>query len=248
MRLFRLFLYSFLAMPAPLAAAGGVSTLDVTARADVSAEGRVSGLEFSRKLPGSIESFARNLFQPLTFEPATADGQPVASRTSLRASLELTPDGAGGYVVKAVDLQQVGSQVESAQPPRYPFEAMRDRVGGQVWLELSIDPQGRVVPDSIEVVESRFHRNGRAYSGANAKRLEDASRAAAQQWTFIQPEVAGAPIATRQRVPVTFTPPASGREKPYDYGDFQRRPQLPRSTEASRHLAQLVAPDLTAKD
>jgi hypothetical protein len=246
MRALCLFLFAFIA--APLSAADDPATLSVSAWADVDAEGRVSGLEFRSELPASIESIARNLFQPLTFEPATVGGQPVPSRTSLRTSLELSPDGAGGYVVKVVDLQQIGSSAASTPPPRYPADALFGGVGGKIWLELSIDAQGHVSADSIEVVEARFHRDRKSYKGRLAEQLVEAARTAALQWTFVQPQVAGVPVATRQRVPVTFTPPAKGRGKPYDYGDFESRPQSPRSMDADRTLAQLIAPETAARN
>jgi hypothetical protein len=238
-----LVLFLLTCVGSPLAVAEDTSRLTVSAWADVDAEGRVSGLEFKTDLPKSIEGVARGIFEPLRFEPATLGGEPAPSRTTLRTTLELTPDNSGGYVVKVVDLDQIGSYVVSTSPPQYPRDALRGRVGGKIWLEVSINAQGRVDVAQSKVFASRFHRGGKPYEGKYGQQLIDAAREAMAQWTFAQPEVAGVPIPTRLRLPITFGPPLSGRESPFDYGEFDRQSASPASGDADRQLASLILPD-----
>lgn len=222
---------------------------NVEAWAEVDAAGRITRLDIDEETPAPVRDVAEATFRALEFEPATRGGEPVPSRTGLRTTLEFTPDGAGGYVTKVIEVLQTGSRAANLSPPRYSAEAVRSGVGGIIWLDIAVRPDGSVDAERLTVHASRFHRKGKPHDGRQGRKLIESVLAQAARWTFEQPRVAGQPIATRQRVPVTFTPPGfEGAERwRQEQGDFGRdTPSEAQSTQADFRLARLVDSDSAA--
>jgi TonB family protein len=72
----------------------------------------------------------------------------------------------------------------------YPIEARKQRLQGEVGLELTVDDEGRVV--KAEVVQPL------------EPTMDEAALAAAQTWTFDPPRLNGVPKASVVREAVTF--------------------------------------------
>lgn len=130
------------------------------------------------------------------FEPAKVKGIPVTGSTGLRFVLKVT----------AVDAERVEGLLQhvSVSPlvlrrvaPRYPFDALRQSRQGDVLVELTIAPSGRV--RGVRKVESTVNRD-----------LEDAALRAAREWVFQADEVAGRRVETKVIVPFRLRIP--GRE------------------------------------
>lgn len=79
-------------------------------------------------------------------------------------------------------------------PPDYPAELACDGVGGQANLLVSIGPDGTPADVRIE-------------KGTRVGALDAAAVAAVRTWKFKPATARGRPVATKIRVPVTFTPP-----------------------------------------
>jgi hypothetical protein len=250
MRILILLLSVAFAAPVPAASATEQPIVrTVEAWADVDADGRISRLEVDEGTPAPIRELAETSFATLSFEPATRGGQPAPSRTGLRARIEFTPDGAGGYVGKVLEVRQTGSRAASLSPPRYSGEAVQRGVGGILWLDISVRADGSVDAERLTVADARFHRKGKPYDGRLNQQLLKSALDTAATWTFRQPLVAGEPIATRQRVPVTFTPPGfEGAQRWRDaQGDFgSSSPSEAQSTQGDFRLARLLGAETGA--
>jgi TonB family protein len=79
----------------------------------------------------------------------------------------------------------------SLQRPKYPAQAMRDRVSGRVLMQIAIDERG--IPLTIDVIESQP-------PGV----FDAAASAAAEHWTFQPALKHGVPVAATFIVPVDF--------------------------------------------
>jgi hypothetical protein len=250
-----LLLFLCAAIAAPCLAAGVPADAPVVrtveAWADVDEAGRVVRLDFDRGTPAPIRDLAEATFRALEFQPATRGGEPAPSRTGLRTKIEFTHDGAGGYVSKVLEIVQPGSRAANLSPPRYSVQAVRNGVGGIVWLDIVVRPDGRVDPERLSVHAARFHRRGKPHDGQLGRQLAESALQTAKDWTFHQPRVAGQPIATRQRVPVIFTPPGfDGAERwRQEQGEFGRdTPSEAQSTQGDYRLARLVESGAAAQD
>ncbi len=92
----------------------------------------------------------------------------------------------------------------SRRPPRYPVEAVRARVGGEVFLVLEIGRDGHVMQAAARQVNLYSLTDQQARF---RKMLADASLEAARRWTFRAPTVG--PDAAKQHwvvtVPINYT-------------------------------------------
>lgn len=87
---------------------------------------------------------------------------------------------------------RVDPPVVKARPmATYPIEARKQRLTGEVGLELTVDDDGRVV--KAEVVQPL------------EPTMDEAALAAAQRWTFTPARLNGAPKASLVRDVVTFS-------------------------------------------
>jgi len=78
-----------------------------------------------------------------------------------------------------------------AAPPRYPEEAARAHINGEVVLLLDVDATGAVTAVEVERAQP-------------AGVFEEASLAAARQWRFRPAMLDGQPAAARLRLPISF--------------------------------------------
>jgi len=81
--------------------------------------------------------------------------------------------------------------MESDRPPVYPEIARRRGQQGRVTLQVNVSADGK--PLAVSVAESSGHAS-----------LDDAARAAVQQWRFVPASRGGTPIPALAEVPVRF--------------------------------------------
>ena len=81
------------------------------------------------------------------------------------------------------------------EAPRYPREALANRISGKVVLAIDVDAQG--TPLAVEVEQSE-----------PAGVFDQAAIEAAMKWRLIPERKDGKPVAGRVRVPIEFKAPA----------------------------------------
>jgi protein TonB len=120
---------------------------------------------------------------PATFAPPAIVAPPSAAPA---AAPPVTP--APPAIVQASDL---GAQMLSGKPPRYPFESRRKREQGTVALALVLDLDGSV--ESISIAQS-----------SGFARLDDAARDAVKGWRWKPTLRGGQPVRVRGTVEIPF--------------------------------------------
>jgi hypothetical protein len=209
------------------------------ARVQVSADGAVEGVETQEGLPAPVAAIVQEAVQKLAFTPATVGGEPAASKTTVWVRMRFEP-GEGDELVSTV-LSTTQANLFS-RPPRYPMQAMQDGIGGRIWLELAMLPDGRVdmANSRVESMELRDGEGRDLKRVSLGKPLAQAALEAAATWTLFPEEVAGVPLATSVLVPVTFCAPTRGKTCP----PYAPRPQEGQrlATDDKVQLAQLSEP------
>jgi TonB family protein len=135
----------------------------------------------------------------------------------------VSPASASAQPARAVTPPVVIEHVDAVYPP----SALAARRHTDVVLVVTVDADGHV--STVTVAES---------GGAD---LDEAAIVAARQWTFVPAMRAGAPIASRIKIPFHFAPPAP----PPEIVDTSKPDELPASP-ATSNAAPVAAP--TAKE
>ncbi len=105
--------------------------------------------------------------------------------------------GAGDEPAKAnAATSDVGAQARDLTPPRYPKAAFDQGISGKVVLRVEVDAAGK--PGDVRVLSS-----------TPAGVFDEASIAAAKQWTFEPARQNGHAVASALKIPMTFELDAS---------------------------------------
>lgn len=121
----------------------------------------------------------------------------VAVLLSARPLLAQDPTGGGAPPAPpaaGTSAAAVAPVLEAHPDPAYPAEALRDRIGGTVGLELVIDETGKVV--DAKVVQPAGHG------------FDEAALAAVKSWTFQPARLNEQPIVATVQLALPFEPPA----------------------------------------
>jgi outer membrane biosynthesis protein TonB len=210
------------------------------ARVQVSAEGTVEAVETQEGLPAPVATMVQEAAQKLAFTPATVGGEPAASKTTVWVRMRFEPGEGDELVSTVLSTTQANPFM---QPPRYPMQPMRDGIGGQVWLELAVRPDGSVDMDGsrVESIQLRDRDGGEIKRQSQGKLLAQAAMEAAAMWKVFPEEVAGVPLATTVMVPVTFCAPVALGDRCPTYEPRQQQGQrIP--ADGSVRLPQLGQP------
>lgn len=177
------------------------------ARVSVTAEGAVAAVEPQDGLPAPVAQLIGDAAGKLAFEPATVQGTPVASRTTVLVRTRFAPGQGDALDARVLSITEAQPMM---RPPVYPFEAMRAGVNALVWLRVSVGPDGAVdtAGSSVESVDARYANGRKLGRGKQGEALGQAALAAAAQWLVYPEEVDGVAQATELRVPVTFCMPS----------------------------------------
>jgi len=158
---------------------------------DLDANGRVLAVEPADDAAREIADFLRNQIDSWEFVPATLNGRPAATRTSVSFRLQATGAKAGRTIEVRVIDAGTGPRYAKAKLPRFPQVAIDRRETGEVLLRVAFDTEGRVV--DVAVVK----RVGRPY-------FDRVAVDAVRQWTFQPERVGNVGIAATVFVPVRF--------------------------------------------
>jgi len=208
------------------------SSLLVKGTIDIERDGSVSAvaLDHEDKLPSGVVTFVRQAGLRWRFEPVVRDGAVVKANAPMSVRVVAKKLEGGQYQVSLVGASFESYDGEDPHgvrslkigPPRYPEQAFRAGVSGNVYLLVKVGPDGLVEDAIAEQVNLRVLGNE-----GELRMLRDmfakSALAAARDWSFRVPtegEAAGKPF-WNVRVPVSYIvdpQPIEGSEK--DYGTW----------------------------
>lgn len=199
----------------------------VTGRLTVSAQGNVTGWSLDRpdKLPPQVKALLEQAVPDWRFKPVLQHGSPIAVHADMSLRVVARPDGSDRYALgiaavsftRADDKDRITSRRRPS--PRYPAEAIRERVGGTVYAVAQIDERGHVTRTAAEQVN--LFREGNPVQMRHWRELlADATFRALRTWTFTLPEDARARSRSSWavRIPITYSLVQRKRKDSDDYG------------------------------
>lgn len=181
--------------------------LSVSWRTEIDAEGRVAQLTALpnarvEKIPG-IRAQLEAAVRTWRFVPATLNGHPAPTETTLAVRFTFEQDGASYRVV--VDDAHTGGRIGKGVPPHYPRSAVMANKTGLVLLRVDYDADGKVVSSKLD---------------ADSPKVDDRLVAAALEnmgrWTFEPERVDGHGVPGTQIIPVCFRLSPLGGAPPPD--------------------------------
>ena len=184
----------------------------------IGTDGRVRTVDVERiSPPGALTGQELDwLVRNNVYRPRIVDGKPVPTR--IRVPVEFarepppwpaepaapspgTPRVPGSMASAAQEANNVAVRMNSSPPPKYPAEAVANKVGGKVILIVDVAIDGSVKHAVVEKAEPA------GVFDANAI-------AAVKQWKFAPARENGKPVEGRVRVPIYFEPgPKQGGKK-----------------------------------
>lgn len=203
------------------------ASMVVTGSIGVTPQGTVLAytLDHPEKLPPVVAEVIGKAIPRWTFQPVLRAGKPVAAKASmsLRVVAQSTGDGKFRLFVRSAyfgDPAQ-GIRKDKGTPPRYPREAIRQRLDATVYLALRIDRAGKVTDAAAQQV------NLRAIADDNTlerwrKLFAQSSLEAARKWGFTPAEASDPELYRVVRVPVSYRiNQGSGTPPKLAYGEWE---------------------------
>jgi len=182
--------------------------LPLTGSIAIDSQGHVTDCEIISK-PGSeaVKAAVLQSMRGWRFVPVVRDGIAVPARSKVNLRL-LATEVNGGYEMKIERAQFFGGREpadKGMEPPRYPKDAARIGLSGNVLLALQVDSQGSVT-DVVSVQSSLLvSHTPESVMRRWRKVFEKASEDAARKWTFKPADPAkGDELVTTLIVPVTY--------------------------------------------
>lgn len=167
--------------------------------------GAVFDYRLDTELAPAVAALVERSVRQWKFEPVSRGGVAIHAKARMQLTL-VAHKVADGFQLKVEEVHFTGYRKTALMnPPRYPAEAARAGVSGDVLVAVRVDARGKVV-DAAPVQSSwpykKFSESSMRYWG---KVLEKASVDAARRWTFepadaTQPESADTTLV----VPVSF--------------------------------------------
>jgi TonB family protein len=157
---------------------------EVSIECDVDAQGLVTGAKVGKSLSSDADRAALESVQKWIFEPATKDGQPVA--THFRMSIRFGPPPSG-LVAKFDTPPKPLKQV----PPASTDAMRRSSLRGTVTIECIVDEKGRVTDAKV--------------ARPLTPEADQAALECAQKWLFKPATKDGQPVKARMLLPFQFS-------------------------------------------
>jgi len=228
----------------------------------VATDGSVSDCAIDQpdKLPPGVIDLVKKTSVSWKFEPVLIDGRPSIAKATMNLRVVAKKQDGEAYAISIRsahfgedDRPKALSNKKRFVFPKYPIDAIRNRVAGTVYLALLINAQGQVADVEAEQVNLNVVLSD---AGMDHWRriLADAAREAAKQWTFNTPT--SGPYAHADhwvvRAPVNFSlddvaHPASngyGKWDVYIPGPMQSVPWLDQKRNAPLGVDALPAGEL----
>ncbi|HUB88514.1 MAG TPA: energy transducer TonB [Dyella sp.] len=214
------------------------ATMLVTGSIDVAPDGSVHGYSIDRpeKIPPVVVDLIKNSVPGWRFQFAERVDAVQHAKMSLRIIAKPVDDQHEVLHLVGASFGHAGADgarvtYKNMQPPRYPQEAIREHVGGTVFLLLRIDRQGQVQNLAVEQVNlGSYGREAQMRHFRSV--LGDAALEAAKGWTFNPPTTgknASAPYWD-MRAPVNFDPHPIGTSRADTYGKWEAYIPGPRAS------------------
>lgn len=199
----------------------------VTGSIVVATDGKVSQYELDQpeKLPPLAKEVLQKSIPGWTFEPVLKDGKPVLAKTEMAIRLVANQQADGAVAVRVSGATFGDGKAityKDRATPRYPRQAIKNRVQGTVYMLLKIGRDGTVLEVAAEQVNLGTLGNQRELSRWRKWLAESATRAG-RQWTFHVPTTgidADAPYWV-VRTPISYSLSTGRRHKPSPaYGEW----------------------------
>ncbi|MCC4597545.1 energy transducer TonB [Xanthomonas campestris pv. phormiicola] len=208
------------------------SSLLVTGKIDIEADGAVSALAIDRqdKLPEGVIGFVRDSVKQWKFEPVLRDGKPVPARAPMTLRIVAKRRQGDSYQVEIRHASFASYDPKDPRavtslkmaPPSYPEAAYRVGAAGSAYLVLKVARDGSVADAAVEQVNLRI-----VGSEGEMKKLREifaqSALAAARKWTF-RPPTEGEGVSAPYwvvRVPVDYALSNEPNENsPSSYGHW----------------------------
>lgn len=195
---------------AAVTVAGGEQSFDRSygVEVGVDATGRVVDVVTQDDAPEGLAPMLEDLAGKLRFTPATANGAPVPSRTSVNVQVRHTPRGSARFDAIPVAVREGGGWQLRRDPPAYPHTALRRGYGARVVLLATFDEDGRLLKDATAVERVDVTRRERLLDEERAAAFHDVFAdvvlAHSEDWKITPNEVDGRRYGMTVRVPVVF--------------------------------------------
>jgi hypothetical protein len=211
----------------------------VTGTIGITPQGGVMGytLDQPEKLPPVVAEVIGENIPRWSFEPVLREGKPIAAKTRMTLRLVARPMGSGKFQIAVRgayfgDQGLVAKTVKAAQP-RFPREAIRNRLDAWVYLALRIDRAGNVADVVAQQVNLRVIANDNELDHWR-KLFATATVDAVRQWTFTPADASDHGPYRVVRVPVVYRisegssprKPAYGQWESYVPGPLEPAPWL----------------------
>lgn len=171
----------------------------VPIRVQLDAEGKITrAVPGNESLPAALNQGALEMARQLSFRPATINGVPTESETtvSLTIAFDKRPDGKYGLRLKRVSS---GMTMQHIGPTHFPREEQLRGISGRVVAQFRLRPDGTVDPDSVTMDDVRVSR---AAKGGVAANFRKAVRESLTSVRMNLDTVAGKPV--RLEATITF--------------------------------------------
>lgn len=170
------------------------------ARAHVTPAGTVEAVEPQEGMIPQVAALVTDAVQATTFTPATVNGEPAASKTTVWVKIRFEGvEGDATGTQLAARVLDVSQRNPYMRPGHFPQEALVNEISALIWLELALLPDGRVDPDNSRILQADIRGSG----GQKLKRsrggveLQKTALATALTWRMFPEEVDGVARATR---------------------------------------------------
>jgi len=164
--------------------------------ADVDAQGHITATQLDLDVPASIAPVLASAVKQWQFTPAKLNGRSVPAHTFISAKLQALPNTSGQYNLR-ISFEGNGPKLgRDGVQPKYPRDAIRAEQSAFTILEATVQPDGSLTDMSVS---SEFE------GWSLPPYFKAAVLAAAKQWHAIPEQVDGQRVATRMRIPVSFT-------------------------------------------
>ncbi len=200
------FIAALAATPTVLTAATpspDVVAFNAGVRVDVDAAGKPVKVEAPQDLPPAVREYIEKRVASWQYEPAKQNGVAVPATTFVKVGACAIPLPASSGFRLGLDYKGNGPRIASAHgmlpPPSYPGDAQRKGISGDFKVVVQINADGTA--EAADITATTTSGKGRGYLSTFEPVL--------RQWVKglqYDPEiVAGAPVATRMLVPVSFS-------------------------------------------
>jgi len=176
--------------------------IDVWLRAgvDIDAQGRVTDLQWQEQT--RVHALMAERLSPIVreweFEPATAQGQPVATQTGLLVHILADERDDGSVTLRLADARTGPMSIDQA-PPTYPVEAAIRDISAVVKVTVEVDADGKPV-----IREMTFDSSSNGRGSYYRKLFIKSATEAVERWTFRPEIVAGVAVREPVRIPIRY--------------------------------------------